>query len=58
MLDDMLDHAILARRVAALDEDEDSVAMPDQMALQLDQFDLQFVQLTPVTVLGLVAVRD
>jgi len=57
MLDDMLDHAILARRVAALDENQDAVAVPDQMALQLDQLDLQFVQVPPVAVLGRVVVR-
>jgi len=40
--------AVLARGVAALENDEHPLAAGDQFALELDQFDLQFVKRTPV----------
>jgi hypothetical protein len=50
MLDDMLDDAVLAGRVAPLDQHEDPLAALDQMTLKLDQLYLQLVQLLPITV--------
>ncbi|MNZ96418.1 hypothetical protein D3C78_1156100 [compost metagenome] len=44
VLDDALDRAVLAGRVAALEDDQDLVVALDEVPLQLDQFDLQFVQ--------------
>jgi hypothetical protein len=40
MLDYVLDDPVLAGGVAALDEDDDALAVGDQMALELDQLDL------------------
>ena len=41
MLNDMLDDAILARAVPPLDQHQDAVAAFDQLALKLDELDLQ-----------------
>ena len=44
MLDDAFDRAVLARSIPALQDDQDLVIAFDEMALQLDQFDLEFAQ--------------
>jgi hypothetical protein len=56
MLDDTLDDAVLARRVATLEEDEKALAALDQMALKLYQLDLQLAQDPAIAVLDLVGV--
>ena len=44
MLDDMLDDAVLASRVSPLHQDNDALAMRDQMALKFGQLNLELSQ--------------
>src|SRR5580658_3519786 len=44
MFSDVFDRAILAGGVAALEQNQDALALGDQMALELDQLDLQEAQ--------------
>ncbi len=44
MLDDALDGAIFAARIAAFEDDQNLVVMLDDVLLELDQFDLQLLQ--------------
>jgi hypothetical protein len=44
MLDDMLDDAVFAGCVSALDQDDDALAMRDQLALEFDQLDVERTQ--------------
>jgi hypothetical protein len=44
MLHNALDHTVLAGGVATFQDDQDLIIALDEMALQLDQFDLQLVQ--------------
>lgn len=44
MLDDALDRAVLTGGVPAFEDDQDFVIAPNEMPLQLDQFDLELVQ--------------
>ena len=45
VLDDALDAAVLARGVTPFEQNKDLVAATDEMALQLDQLDLQGLKL-------------
>lgn len=51
-----INDAVLARRVASLEGDEDALAALDQMALKLDPFDLQVAQGPAIAVRDLVGV--
>lgn len=53
----MLDHPILAGRIPPLNDDQDAGAALDQVALKLDQLDLEFAQTAPVTVFVVIGVR-
>ena len=44
MLDNTFDRTVLARRIPALQDDQDPVIAFDEVTLQLDQFDLKFAQ--------------
>ena len=52
MPDDALNDAVLACRVPPFEEHEDLVAMPDEVALQLDEFDPELVEFAPVVGAG------
>ena len=44
MLDDALDRAVLSGSVPAFENDQDPVAVPDDVPLDFDEFNLQVVQ--------------
>ena len=44
MLDNTFDRAVLARSIPALQDDQDLIVAFDEVALQLDQFYLEFAQ--------------
>jgi hypothetical protein len=54
MLDDALDSAVFSGGIPALENDQDSVPVLDNVPLNFDEFDLQVTQRSPVGLAALV----